>query len=242
MKESSSVRVTTLVDNEVWRKGLASVWGLSLYVEMDVKRERHVILMDTSGSFETFSKNVLQLDVDLSAVEAIFITHWHGDHCGSLSHVLPLLKQSTPVCVPSKSSVGMREIKEAGGVPRVCSEPVELMEGAMSTGDLGGEHSLFMNVKGKGLVVLAGCSHPGIISIVKRARRVSGVSKVCAVIGGFHMSGVYERKSVGEFVDEIDVALVSPCHCTGAEAKNSIANVMGARCVRNGSGRIFLFE
>jgi len=236
------VRVTTLVDNEVWKKGLASTWGLSLYVEMDTERGRHVILMDTSGSFQTFSENVSELGVDLSAVEAIFITHWHGDHCGSLSRVLPLLKQSTPVYVPSENSFGIRDITEAGGIPQVCSEPMEFIEGAMSTGDLGGEHSLFMNVKGNGLVVLAGCSHPGIINIVKRARWVSDVSKVCAVIGGFHISGVYEGERVGEFLDQIDVGLVSPCHCTSAEAKSAVADVMGARCVRNGSGRIFLFK
>ena len=239
---SNSVRVTTLVDNEVWKKGLASTWGLSLYVEMGMKRGRHVILMDTSGSFETFSTNASELGVDLSAVEAIFITHWHGDHCGSLSRVLPLLKQSTAVYVPSESSFGIKDIKEAGGSPQVCSEPMEFIEGAMSTGDLGGEHSLFMNVKGNGLVVLAGCSHPGIINIVKRARRVSSVSKVCAVIGGFHISGAHEGNGVGKFFDEIDVGLVSPCHCTGAEAKDAIARIMGARYVKNGSGRVFLFQ
>ncbi len=198
--------------------------------------------MDTSGSFETLSKNTSKLGIDLSDIEALFITHWHGDHCGSLSHVLPLLRQSTPVYVPSESPSGIREIESAGGVPRICSEPIEFMDGAMSTGDLGGEHSLFMSVRDKGLVILTGCAHPGIINTVKRAQQVSGVSKVCAVIGGFHISGTYEGKKVGEFLDEIGVKLVSPCHCTGTEVKNAIVRIMGKRCVRNGSGRIFSFE
>jgi len=241
MKECNSVRVTTLIDNDVWKSGLTSAWGLSLYVEMNMERRRHVILMDTSGSFEALSKNASKLGMDLPVIEAIFVTHWHGDHCGSLSHVLPLLKQSTPVYVPSESPFGITDIKEAGGVPRVCSEPLEFMEGAMSTGDLGGEHSLFMNVRGKGLVILTGCAHPGVISIVKRARWVSGVSRVCAVIGGFHIFGVHEGKRVGEFLDEVGVELVSPCHCTSDEVKNAIANILGTRCVRNGSGRTFLF-
>jgi 7,8-dihydropterin-6-yl-methyl-4-(beta-D-ribofuranosyl)aminobenzene 5'-phosphate synthase len=242
MKQCNSVRVTTLIDNDVWKSGLASTWGLSLYVEMDMEQGRRVILMDTSGSFETLSKNTSKLGVDLSDIESIFISHWHGDHCGCLSQVLPMLRQAIPVYVPSESPSGIRDIKQSGGTPRICSEPVEFMDGAMSTGDLGGEHSLFMNVREKGLVVLTGCSHPGIINIVKRARRVSGVSRVCAVIGGFHISGVYEGKRVGEFMDEIGVELVSPCHCTGADSRSAIADIMGVRYVRNGSGRVFLFK
>ncbi len=241
MKECNSVKVTTLIDNDVWKSGMASTWGLSLYVEMDIERTRCVILMDTSGSFELLSKNASQLDMNLLDIESIFISHWHGDHCGSLTHVLPLLKQSTPVYIPSKSPSGIRDIKQSGGTPQVCSEPTEFTDGAMSTGDLEGEHSLFMNVRDKGLVVLTGCAHPGIINIVKRARQVSGVSKVCAVIGGFHISGVSEGKRVGGFLDEIGVGLVSPCHCTGADSRNAIADIMGERCVRNGSGRIFSF-
>jgi 7,8-dihydropterin-6-yl-methyl-4-(beta-D-ribofuranosyl)aminobenzene 5'-phosphate synthase len=241
VKAGNSVRVTTLIDNDVWKSGLASTWGLSLHVEMSMEQGRRVILMDTSGSFESFSKNASKLGVDLSDSESVFISHWHGDHCGSISHVLPLLKQSTPVYVPSEDFFFFFEIKRNGGVPRVWSEPIEFMEGAKATGDLGNERSLFMSVREKRLVALTTCAHPGIVKIVKRARQVSGVSKVFAVIGGFHISGAYEGKRVGDFLDEIGVELVSPCHCTGAEVKKAIVDIMGERCVRNGSGRIFTF-
>jgi len=245
VKELNSVRVTTLVDNDVLKRGLTSSFGLSLYVEISTERERRIILMDTSGSFDTLLKNASKLDVNLSGINAIFISHWHGDHCGSLSHVLPLLRQPTPVYVPSENSSGIREIKNAGGVPRVCSEPVEFMEGVMSTGEIGrgiSEHSLVMNVRNKGLVILTGCAHPGIVSTVKRAQQVSVVSKVYAVIGGFHISSAREGVYVAEFLRELGVKLVSPCHCTGVNAKNAIANVMKDRYVRNGSGKVFLID
>ena len=203
------------------------------------------MLVDTSGSFDTLSKNASKLDVKLSDIEAVFVSHWHGDHCGSLSHVLPLLRQSTPVYVPSEYSSGIREIMEAGGTPRVCSEPVEFTEGVMSTGEVGGgvsEHSMLMNVRNKGLVILTGCSHPGIINIIKRAQQISGISKVHAVIGGVHISGTHEGANVGKFLREIGVELVSPGHCTPADARNAIADIMGERCVRNGSGRVFSFQ
>ncbi len=245
VKDCHSTKVTTLVDNDVWKKGLASTWGLSLYVEIDSGEERHRILMDTSGSFEVLFGNARKLGVNLSDVEAVFVSHWHLDHCGCLSHVLPLLRQQTPVYVPSKSSSGIKAIREAEGTPIVCSDPVYFMDGVMSTGEIGGgvsEHSLVINMRDKGLVVLSGCAHPGIVNIVKRAQLVSGVSRVYAVIGGFHISSKREGAYVAEFLHELGVKLVSPCHCTGVNAKDAIADIMKGNCVKNGSGKVWSID
>ncbi len=241
MKGWDSVKVTTLVDNNVWMKGLRSSWGLSLYVEINSEEERHIILMDTSGSFDVLFSNARKLEVNLSDVEAVFISHWHLDHCGSLSHVLPLLKQKTPVYVPSKSSSGIRKIREAEGTPIICSDHVYLMEGVMSTGEIEGglsEHSLVINITDKGLVILSGCAHPGIVNIVKRAQQVSGISKVYALMGGFHISSKREGAYVAELLRELGAKLVSPCHCTGVDAKNAIADVLKGNYVKNGSGKV----
>jgi metal-dependent hydrolase (beta-lactamase superfamily II) len=62
MKELNSVRVTTLVENDVWKTGLTFSWGISLYVETYKGEERHTVLMDTSGSFATLSNNASKLE------------------------------------------------------------------------------------------------------------------------------------------------------------------------------------
>jgi 7,8-dihydropterin-6-yl-methyl-4-(beta-D-ribofuranosyl)aminobenzene 5'-phosphate synthase len=236
------MKITTLVDNDVWIKGLASSWGLSLYVEIDSGEERHRILMDTSGSSDVLFSNAKKLEVELSDVEAVFVSHWHLDHCGSLRHVLPLLRRQTPVYVPSRNPSGIRTIREAEGTPVVCSDPVHLMDGVMSTGELMGgvsEHSLVINIRDKGLVVLSGCAHPGIVNIVKRAQQVSGVPRVYAVIGGFHISRKREGAEVAEFLHELGVKVVSPCHCTGANAKDALADILNGTFVKNGSGKVW---
>lgn len=240
MKETSSVRVTTLVDNEVWRKGLRSSWGLSLYVETLTEEKRHIILMDTSGSFEALFNNASRLGVNLSSLEALFISHWHEDHCGSLSHVLPLSRRTIPVYVPSVSPSRIRIISEAQGIPLVCSRPIEFMGGMMSTGEMWdgiSEHSLLINLRERGLVVLTGCSHSGIINIIKRAQKVSGINKIYAVIGGLHISSTNEGIKVAEFLRRLGVKLVSPCHCTHAKAKIGIIKIMKEGYIRNGSGK-----
>lgn len=245
MNEVESTRITTIVDNNVWKEGLASSWGLSFYVETFTDDKKHVVLMDTSGSFKTFFANASKLGLNLSEVEAIFISHWHGDHCGALSQVLSLLKPQTIVYVPSENSFGLREIRGAGGIPWICHEPIEFADGMMSTSEVPGglsEHSLFVNVKNRGLVVLVGCSHPGIINILKHAQKVSGVDKIHAIIGGFHISSVGEGMRVGKFLRELDVKLVSPCHCTSNDARQGIAKILGERCINNGSGKIILID
>jgi 7,8-dihydropterin-6-yl-methyl-4-(beta-D-ribofuranosyl)aminobenzene 5'-phosphate synthase len=245
MKGCHSTKITTLVDNDVWMRGLASSWGLSLYVEINSGEERYRILMDTSGSSDALFKNARKLEVNLSNVEAIFVSHWHLDHCGSLSHVLPLLRQQTPVYVPSENPSGIKTIREAEGTSIVCSDPVCLMEGVISTGEMMGgvsEHSLVINLRDKGLVVLSGCAHPGIVNIVKHAQQVSGISKVYAVIGGFHISSKREGAYVAEFLQELDVKLVSPCHCTGVNAKKAIADIMKDNFVKNGSGKVWTID
>jgi len=230
MKEVNSVKITTLVDNDVWEKGLSSTWGLSFYVETFQENDKHTILMDVSGSFETFHENASKLGIDLTVIEAIFISHWHGDHVGALSQVLPLIKCSVPVYVPSANASSAR----------VCSEPMELLGGLMSTGEMPtriSEHSLIIDVKDKGLVVLTGCCHPGTINILKRAMKASGVNKVYAVMGGFHISGSNVGVKVGEFLKELNVEIVCPCHCTNQDARNGIAEIVGEKYVKIGSGK-----
>jgi 7,8-dihydropterin-6-yl-methyl-4-(beta-D-ribofuranosyl)aminobenzene 5'-phosphate synthase len=242
MTACCSTKITTLVDNDVWKRGLASSWGLSLYVEIVTGEESHKILMDTSGSFDVLYNNAWKLKTNLSNVEAVFVSHWHRDHCGCLSHVLPLLKRQTSVYVPSRNPSGIKTIREAEGTPIVCSDPISLMEGVMSTGEMIGgisEHSLVINIKDKGLVVLSGCSHPGIVNIVKHAQHFSGVQRLYAVIGGFHISNKIEGEYVAEFLQEVGAQLVSPCHCTGINAKNAIANLMKDKFVKNGSGKVW---
>ncbi len=78
------------------------------------------------------------------------------------------------------------------------------------------EQALGVLVKGRGLVVLSGCSHPGIVNIVRHMKNLTG-EKILCVIGGFHLSilppDVVEKTITG--LEELDPELVIPCHCTG---------------------------
>ena len=63
--------------------------------------------------------------------------------------------------------------------------------------------SLVMNLKGKGLVILSGCAHSGIINTVTHARRVTGIEKVHVIMGGFHLTGPDFEPIIGDTLDSL---------------------------------------
>ncbi|HRU81492.1 MAG TPA: MBL fold metallo-hydrolase, partial [Candidatus Methanomethylicus sp.] len=98
------------------------------------------------------------------------------------------------------------------------------------------DQSVFVNLEGKGLVIITGCAHSGIINIIDHARRVTGVQDVHAVIGGFHMVdySAGKMKMTIEALKERRPAILMPCHCTGIEAMFALREGLG-RCVLPGS-------
>lgn len=240
LSEVESVKITTIVDNKTLSGDLQSTWGLSFFVSIRAGDKSLNILMDTSGSVPAFFHNVDRLGINPQNIDAIFISHSHGDHCGALPQVLQAIPKSVMVYVPSFRFFDVEYLQKLGGIQVVTDKATTLFPGCMSTGDVGGgisEHSLVVNVKDKGLMILTGCSHPGIVRIIEKAREVSGGSKVYGVMGGFHISGG-AAKPVAKYLQEIGVQIASPCHCTGDDAKKIIKQTLEKRYITNGSGLV----
>ena len=110
-----------------------------------------------------------------------------------------------------------------------------------------GEHELATCylVKGLGLVVIASCSHRGVINSVRRAQAVSGVDKVHAVLGGFHLvkprTEDEARQTVAEFV-KIDPTYIVPMHCSGEVFTSEALRLMPQKLVRSYVGSRFEFS
>ncbi|HEY5638590.1 MAG TPA: MBL fold metallo-hydrolase [Dehalococcoidia bacterium] len=91
------------------------------------------------------------------------------------------------------------------------------------------DQALIANVRGKGLVVLTGCGHAGIVNIVRYAQKLTGVGEVCAIVGGFHLSGVLFEAIIPPTVaalQEIAPAHIVPAHCAGWNAQVALAAAM----------------
>lgn len=109
-----------------------------------------------------------------------------------------------------------------------------------------GEHELATcyAVRGLGLVVIASCSHRGVINSVRRAQAVSGIAKVHAVIGGFHLvrprTPEEATRTVASFA-EIDPTYIVPMHCTGEAFIAEATRVTPRKLVRAYVGTSFMF-
>lgn len=88
------------------------------------------------------------------------------------------------------------------------------------------DRSIVMNVRGKGLVVVSGCAHAGIINTVRYAQELTGVEHVAAIIGGFHLIGANAERAIAGTVEalrEIQPDLLVPSHCTGWRGRLALA-------------------
>jgi len=106
------------------------------------------------------------------------------------------------------------------------------------------DSALVMNLKGKGLIVLSGCAHAGIINTVNFAREITGIEKIHAVMGGFHLSGPAFESIIGKTagaLKKIDPAYVIPCHCTGRNAVMAIEKKMPDQFLLNMAGTRLTF-
>ena len=104
------------------------------------------------------------------------------------------------------------------------------------------DRALIVNLKKKGLVIFSGCAHSGIINTIKYAIKITGISKIYAVIGGFHLSGKNYEQKIKRTIQEIqnvNPEIIIPAHCTGWRAKYKIATQMPKKFVWNSVGNLY---
>jgi 7,8-dihydropterin-6-yl-methyl-4-(beta-D-ribofuranosyl)aminobenzene 5'-phosphate synthase len=104
------------------------------------------------------------------------------------------------------------------------------------------DQALVVNVAGRGLLVLSGCGHAGIVNIVRHAMRLTGADRVAAIIGGFHLSGPAFEPVIGPTADaltEMDPDMVVPGHCTGWKAQHVLARALPRSWVQSSSGSTY---
>jgi 7,8-dihydropterin-6-yl-methyl-4-(beta-D-ribofuranosyl)aminobenzene 5'-phosphate synthase len=96
-----------------------------------------------------------------------------------------------------------------------------------------------LNVRGKGLVIVTGCGHSGIVNVIRNAQRLTGVTQLCAVMGGFHLTGRLFEPIIPATVaalKQLAPRYLIPGHCTGYSAMLQIAQALPDAFVPNSVG------
>ena len=137
----------------------------------------------------------------------------------------------------------------AGAMDSACSAThfgptkVETKPGELVADSFQGEHATCYHVKDRGLVVITSCGHAGVINSVRQAQKASGVSKVHAVVGGFHLAPAPDEivaKTVAAF-REIDPDYIIPAHCTGLNTIIAVHQAMPKKLVMPSTGTRVIF-
>jgi 7,8-dihydropterin-6-yl-methyl-4-(beta-D-ribofuranosyl)aminobenzene 5'-phosphate synthase len=106
------------------------------------------------------------------------------------------------------------------------------------------DQNVIVNVEGKGLVIVSGCSHAGAVNVLRNAQRVTGESRVAGFIGGFHLTGgIFEpivEPTVEAFV-AAGVRRLLPAHCTGWRAVHQLARALPEAFVQPAVGTVITF-
>jgi 7,8-dihydropterin-6-yl-methyl-4-(beta-D-ribofuranosyl)aminobenzene 5'-phosphate synthase len=107
------------------------------------------------------------------------------------------------------------------------------------------DQALVLNVRDKGLVVMTGCGHSGVVNIIRYAQKLTGVSDLHAVIGGFHLTGpLFEPiiPAVRDALLEAAPDYIVPTHCTGWRATHALAHAFPEGFIQNSVGTRFEFS
>ncbi|MBN1612949.1 MAG: MBL fold metallo-hydrolase [Deltaproteobacteria bacterium] len=207
----SPITLTVLYNNVPHDTRLETAWGMACLVETPER----TILFDTGGDGRILLSNMRKLGKEPKDVEAVVLSHIDGDHVGGL---LAFLEENADITIYVPASFP-DDFEQAvnRAVIRVDS-PQRIEKGMYSTGEMGArkkEQALILRTC-RGLVVVTGCSHPGIVEIVERATAVCK-SELYLVLGGFHLADHPEQRVKGIIaqLQQLGVEKVGPSHCTG---------------------------
>lgn len=188
------MKITIVYDNCQGKPGLKIGWGFSALVEVE---QAPLLLFDTGDDGAALLANMEMLGIDPRQIGIIVISHDHGDHTGGLKRLLEINKNAE-IYVPASfwGSLPGRKVNHVTVSSRIC-------EKVFTTGELQGiEQSLAIETA-NGLVVLTGCSHPGVQAILDAASRWG---EVISIVGGLH--------GFRDFGQMEALSRICPCHCT----------------------------
>jgi 7,8-dihydropterin-6-yl-methyl-4-(beta-D-ribofuranosyl)aminobenzene 5'-phosphate synthase len=246
-------------------------WGFAALVEYGGKR----ILFDTGNDAGIFERNVAALGIDLTRLDAVVISHRHGDHTSGLEYLLTVNPDVTiyvpqeggffrgplpadfltraPGLEPGLQYFGGRDPGQVrSGSPwakanfRTITGTTEILPGIFvlsvqsqkpGTVEMN-EISLAIRTP-RGLVVVVGCSHPGVERILEQAAGIE--PRLFTVVGGFHLVRTPEpevRRVAAILHDRLKVERVAPAHCTSELGFKVFLELFRERFDRAGLGAV----
>lgn len=188
------------------------------------------------GSFGVIDRKALEdADVAVTVADRPALVAGHAVATGQISQ-----KSFEKVLSPSAMTIGFD--RGVGCYPERLSEAER--SAPVVPDQFQHEIATAFNLKGRGLIVLTACAHRGVVNAIRQAQTASGVEKIHAVIGGFHLAPYpeeYVRDTI-KALQEIDPTYVVPLHCTGEPFYEAARAAMPTKLLRSYTGTRLVFE
>lgn len=192
-------------------------WGLSFLIGEDV-------LFDAFGKPKTLMENIKNLNIDISKLKHIIISHEHWDHTSGLWNVLKINNNvKVYVCKNTDKKIKAKVKSYGAELVEVDGKEYEIKPGLFSLGEMTKngimyEQSVCMKTE-KGLIIITGCAHQGTLEIVNRTKQLFN-ENIYAFVGGFHLKDSCSR-DISDIVEKLkleNIKYFAPLHCTGKKA------------------------
>ena len=227
------VMIKMIYNNTGECAGLENAWGLSVWIE----QPGETLLFDTGGDADILINNLQAANLDPGKLSKVIISHDHWDHKNGLEKILALTHDKPELFIVAEDEKKYR--KDFPGVKITpVSGPQALNDQVWTTGQIKGRYMLgalweqsLLLVHDNAMVILTGCSHPGIITIVQRAQQVFPQKEIRLVAGGFHLKSTGKEKvqQISDTLKELGVQRIAPSHCTGGDAIELFRSEWGDR-------------
>jgi 7,8-dihydropterin-6-yl-methyl-4-(beta-D-ribofuranosyl)aminobenzene 5'-phosphate synthase len=209
---------------------------------------------DHFGGLEAAVKAVGKADLPIIVHENMFKTRGSTNAKGKVRQYpdFPTAKELSPARLVSTKQPSLTAddmVCVTGEIPRKTSfetgylQHKAFVSGAWKSDPLiMDERAVVIDIKGKGLVVVSGCAHAGIINTVNYAQQITGAKKVYAVLGGFHLAGKTFENRIQPTIEElqrINPELIVASHCTGWKAMCAMAKTFPEAFVWNSVGNLY---
>lgn len=232
-------QITILYDSIGEHPAMRSDWGFAAYIEFSGMR----ILFDTGNNTEILKQNSKAAKVDLSTIDFVVISHWHDDHTAGLDYLLKI-NPDIPIYVPMDySSSGTKQnkfkITQLSEISEI-SKNIFIISSLRDKSGLSKLQELTLALRtSQGLVLVVGCSHPGIQQIVEAATKIDPT--ILNIFGGFHLlrTPVKKVNTIARTLrNDYKVQKISPGHCTGEIANQEFLNIFQDDFVHAGIGTV----
>ena len=234
---ASNIKITIVYDNYEFDERLKTGWGFSCLVELEDKK----ILFDTGGDSPTLLNNMEKLKMHSREIDIVVLSHIHGDHTGGLTGILEKNHDVIVYSPKSFPSTFKDTVKSYGATSVDVDDPTKIIDGVYTTGEMGTwikEQSMIIKTD-KGLVVITGCAHLGIVNIVRKAKEITK-EDLYLVTGGFHLGSASDA-DLTQIINAfrgLDVKKVGPCHCSGDRCRELFEEEYKDDFIEVGVGKI----